>query len=1077
MPQPHKRSVFTRACKECGTRFPATADTIDADVARGLSEPARCPKCRKEHGRYINAVGSGYFSEQRRSIPHPRCQGKFGLGMLEHPEPERVERSYELTPTPEQLEKFRILDPAVQKLIANLEDPRGTKVSILVGPTGTGKSVWAPTQILRSSIGKEGRICVTQPRLVTLRTSKGKGDDATTPGFVAKSLLGADAVGAGQEVGLLYSGESTKSDRYTRLLYVTDGILIRWILSGQLGRFSVIMIDEAHEQSANMELIFALLRYHLPLYPRLRLVIMSATMDLDRFVDFFGNGDPKRVFVAKPDEPATLCKIHDRWPDGDNGYLTALKGMAMPTDAKECPKAIAEVVRAIRQTKGFTQLGNPNGDILCFVPTVRLVEETVNAVSSLSLPNLEVLSCYAKMEDEEIEALQRSEIRAGKAKEAGVNTSPQRVIIATNYAETSVTFANLRYVIDSGFIMEPVWDPITCSMDYPVRRHSQAGCTQRKGRVGRVQDGEVFRLYIEADFNNPTIFPKNPRPAIAREPLEKFLLAAKAAGVANLDEFNWLGFDKQDGLQSGERERSLSALKRHGVVDVDGDITHRGLELEGVRHASLDWSRAMSESDGMGCALEMGTFLAFTELQRQPFIPGEVGLLAYLRWSIGCADDLEFYLRLFHHWSKAGESRTPEQHSEWSKSEGLNHKAFREISKGRRAALEEFTERTHTDPTARALDLARVERVRLVMLRVLHPWVYVRSPEKDGSFVPLNPDICPCKAKVWIDQDSACDTAESLQAFLCVDRRTLGDRVLASHIVRINPAWLEGVRTGSTVAVALLASRSRDAQGNQWENGAMDRILATAATVSPLSEYREGQARSFFVRRFKKGDKRHLVLATDTANKKPLIFSFEGGILRKGDTVRGHVDKVAEGNLLPIHQRSVVASYTEGSILRQHSTRVIKELREPGQDDGPITAQLLELEPGVTAMVRRHPDERFWFWWREYLSGRCPMLKVLKNTGRIMLGLHFPEPEVGDEYHGVVKELKYSHQTQRFTGLLVQFLPNKTGMVFWKTAARGVLEAYNPGDTVWVRIISTSTTDDGYVRYDLELSYPHIWSR
>lgn len=237
------RSVVSRRCKECGKRFSVTGDTIQADLARGLSEPARCPKCRKSHGRFINSVGAGYFLERRLGVPHPRCAGKYGLGFIEHPDPEIQEKSYELKPTEEQLKRFEILDPTVQRLIKNLEDPQGTKVSVLVGPTGTGKSVWAPTQILRSSIGREGRICVTQPRLVTLRTPKGKSDTASTPGFVAKSLLGADAVGAGQEVGLLYSGESTMSDRYTRLLYVTDGILIRWIVSGQLGRFRVVMID------------------------------------------------------------------------------------------------------------------------------------------------------------------------------------------------------------------------------------------------------------------------------------------------------------------------------------------------------------------------------------------------------------------------------------------------------------------------------------------------------------------------------------------------------------------------------------------------------------------------------------------------------------------------------------------------------------------------------------------------------------------------------------------------------------------------------------------------------------------
>jgi HrpA-like RNA helicase len=1002
--------------------------------------------------------------------------GKFGLGFIEHPEPDLQEKSYELKPTPEQLKKFEILEPAVQKLIKNLEDPQGTKVSILVGPTGTGKSVWAPTQILRSSIGRDGRICVTQPRLVTLRTPKGKSEEATTPGFVAKSLLGADAVGAGQEVGLLYSGEGTKSDRFTRLLYVTDGILIRWILTGQLSRFSVVMIDEAHEQSANMELIFALMRYHLPLYPRLRLVIMSATMDVERFSNFFGDGKPGSVFVAAPDKPATLCQIHDRWPDGEGGYGSQLPGFKLPTEAKDCPAATAAVVKAIRSKGGFTRLGNPKGDILCFVPTVRLVDETVKAVQALNLPGLSVHPCHAQMEEEDVVALQQSEVRARTAMEKKQNSPTQRVIVATNYAETSVTFANLRYVIDSGFIMEPVWDPETCSMDYPVRRHSQAGCTQRKGRVGRVQDGEIFRLYSKAEFEKD--FPPNPRAAIAREPLEKFLLAAKAAGVANLDSFKWLGFDQSDELQRGERERSLSSLSRHGVVDKDGDITHRGMELEGVRHASLDWSRAMSESDGMACALEVATFLAFTELQRAPFVNGEEGLLAGARWSEGCADDLEFYLRLFHNWSKAGEGRTPEEHAAWSKREGLNHRAFREIEKSRAAALEEFAERTHTSLTERALDLARVERTRLVLTRALYPWVYVQSPDKDGSYVPLNPELCPCKAKVRVDQDSACDLAESLKAFLCVSRQKYRDEVYALHIIRVKPEWLEAGRAQSPVSIAVLGSRKSTTAGTSWETGADKRIDTQAEEPLRPSSFKVGALARFRVQRLKPGKERgkdpHIVLAVDEKSGRPVVLSFDGGIVTKGDTVRAHVVYTKGDLMLQVSQKQIVASYKVDHTFPKSALKLIKELREDDRPDGEVTGHLFEIEPGVTGMLRRHPDPKFHLWWAEYLAGRVQTLRVFKNDGRIALGLYFPDPQIGMVYRGVVEEVKYSDSTHKVLGLRVLFLPGRTGMVFWRTVARGTIERYVAGECVNVRV-SNVQEKDGRKLYDLELIAPKLY--
>ncbi|MCC6933906.1 MAG: hypothetical protein IT292_11765 [Deltaproteobacteria bacterium] len=123
----------------------------------------------------------------------------------------------------------------------------------------------------------------------------------------------APGLGAGQEVGLRYRGEATRQDPYTKLLFVTDGILIRWIVSGEIGKFSVIVIDEAHEQSSNMELIFALLKYKMPLYPRLRLVIASATVDVEKICNYFGDGHSRRVFVAQPTETmGTRFLIHDR---------------------------------------------------------------------------------------------------------------------------------------------------------------------------------------------------------------------------------------------------------------------------------------------------------------------------------------------------------------------------------------------------------------------------------------------------------------------------------------------------------------------------------------------------------------------------------------------------------------------------------------------------------------------------------------------------------------------------------------------------------------------------------------------
>lgn len=285
--------VFESECKDCGKRFWFSETAERVDTARGLSAPERCPDCRKKNAKDIKSVGAAYWQAPVETDPNKRRWGKYGLGRLKRHRRASQAIAYQGVPIDTPQDRFKRIAPAAEALVRNLEDPNGSQVSVLIGPTGTGKSTWVPYRILRSKVGEQGRICVTQPRTVTLRWREDAPPESTIPGFIASQLLKAPApwIGPGQEIGLLYREETTRWDRYTRLLFVTDGIVIRWLTSGEIARFSVLMIDEAHEQSRNMELIFALLRYQLPRYPKLRVVIASATANVDKFREYFGQND------------------------------------------------------------------------------------------------------------------------------------------------------------------------------------------------------------------------------------------------------------------------------------------------------------------------------------------------------------------------------------------------------------------------------------------------------------------------------------------------------------------------------------------------------------------------------------------------------------------------------------------------------------------------------------------------------------------------------------------------------------------------------------------------------------------
>lgn len=823
------------ACKDCGGAFYLPSRGHEADLARGLSSPERCPKCRESNRRKINSIGQAYWEPRLETDDAKRAWGKFGLGRLSRErEPITVER-YEGIPTdlplrlgrneptptasPEDVQiasKFVKIAPVAERLVENLLDPRGARVSILVGPTGTGKSTWVPYRLLRSPLGEAGKILVTQPRTITLQQDGESEDPTTTPGFIAARLMKVPSpyVGAGQEIGFQFRGVYDQKDNYTRLLFVTDGTLIKWIESGQIAEYHVLMVDEAHEQNRNMELILALLRARMPLWPHLRLVIASATIDVDRFRSFFAGRHSAPVFVAAPEDArglatATPKPIHDRFlrgsasPSDDfytvDGSLSSLERLKPKERASNLADAVAALVVRIVSDAKFTRLGLPQGDILIFVPRIRDVQATLEAVNARR-SDLNVLACHAQMEEWERQALRASEHRAEVACKAGKATTPQRVIVATNYAETSVTMMNLRYVIDSGLLVEREWDTQTCSYAFEVKWHSQDGCKQRKGRVGRVIEGEVFRLYsMEEHERNMR---EHTAPEITRVPLDSFLLSAKAAGIEDLESFEWLGKTDQD-ANDQELKRALRALSQKGAVDRVGDCTSRGVELAGYQVASLDHALCMSESDAFACTLEMSTFLAFVGCRERLFVGGSLGSLGYLRWRRGCLDDLELYLRVFHQWSRVrSDAGNDAACRRWCEAQGLRPDALSE----RRSACEDLTKalspRTHDNITERELDLARLHRVRFVIARCIPEWIYVRNEAKD--LVPLHPDRCPNSGPVVIDRDSACSGNQSIPAALVsLGRTRVSDTVFAQHVVALTPKWLASL-DATPVSAALM---------------------------------------------------------------------------------------------------------------------------------------------------------------------------------------------------------------------------------------------------------------------------------
>ncbi|KAL1929926.1 hypothetical protein VTP01DRAFT_1080 [Rhizomucor pusillus] len=372
---------------------------------------------------------------------------------------------------------------------------------IVVGQTGCGKTTQIPQYLDEAGWTAHGKqVACTQPRRIA----------ATS---VAERVAEEKGCKLGAEVGYLIRFEDQTSQR-TRIKYMTDGMLFReTMVDPLLSRYSVIMIDEAHERSLYTDILIGVLKKIQRKRPDLRIIVSSATLDAEAFFRFFNHNN-----------------THDR--SKDTATILSLEGRMFPVDIMFTEKPVSDYVEQAIQTVFDIHTREPPGDILVFMTGRDEIDTVVAELyeRSSTLPDrslsLMPLPLYAGLTMEE-------QLRIFQPTPRG----SRKVIVSTNIAEASVTLEGIVYVIDTGFVKVRAYNPKTGMEALVVMPISKASALQRAGRAGRVKPGKAFRLYTEETYKS---LRDTSVPEIQRSNLAPVILQLKALGIDNVLRFDFL---------------------------------------------------------------------------------------------------------------------------------------------------------------------------------------------------------------------------------------------------------------------------------------------------------------------------------------------------------------------------------------------------------------------------------------------------------------------------------------------------------------------------------------------------------
>lgn len=462
-----------------------------------------------------------------------------------------------------------------------LQSIKDNKILVVIGETGSGKTTQM-TQYLAEATDDRGRhiyvgngqmIGCTQPRRVAAIS-------------VATRVAEEFGCLVGEEVGYTIRFQDETCEK-TQIKYMTDGMLLRECLLDQdLNKYSVIMLDEAHERNLHTDVLFGLMKAVVTKRKDFKLIVTSATLDAIKFSEYFFE--------------APIFRIPGRTYDVQIQYLKEAE-----TDYLE-----ASIICVLQ-----IHLTEPPGDILLFLTGQEEIDTACEVLYQRmkdlgpKVPELIILPVYSALPSE-------MQTKIFEPTPPG----SRKVVIATNIAETSLTIDGIFYVIDPGFVKQKVYNSKTGMDSLIVTPISQAQAKQRAGRAGRTGPGKCYRLYTERAYNEEMLTASVPE--IQRTNLASTVLQLKAMGINDL-----LTFDFMDKPPAESLVAALELLYYLEALDEEGLLTRVGRRMaEFPLEPNL--SKILIMSVHLGCSEEVLTIVSMLSVQNVWFRPKDQQQLA-----------------------------------------------------------------------------------------------------------------------------------------------------------------------------------------------------------------------------------------------------------------------------------------------------------------------------------------------------------------------------------------------------------------------------------------------------------------